>query len=92
MVRLNGSIAEIFKNWLEQAYPDKVGKVLNQIAEMHGGSLNDSQWQRRMSGEGPVAAVIKRLCRISKDKYLQDHSLATTNTELFRLCGRYYRS
>ena len=33
-VRLNGEIAEIFEQWIKQAYPDRAKKVLNQIREI----------------------------------------------------------
>src|SRR5690606_17753620 len=41
VVRLNGAIGEIFSDWIRKAMPDRADKVLNQIAECHGGHLND---------------------------------------------------
>lgn len=38
MVRLNGSIAEIFKDWIYKAYPDRAEKVLSLIAQCHDGN------------------------------------------------------
>ena len=58
MVRLNGSIAEIFTDWIHKAYPDRAEKVLNMIKSCHDGKLNDSDFGRRMSGEGQVAESI----------------------------------
>ena len=70
MVRLNGSIAEIFKDWIHKAFPDAAEKVLNQIAEVHGGQLNDSRYGTRMRGEGNIADGIKALFKAAVKKYL----------------------
>ena len=40
--------AEVYKN-----YPDRADKVWHLIEQGHGGQVNDSQWGRRMRGEGP---------------------------------------
>ncbi len=70
MVRLNGSIGEIFKDWIHKAFPDAADKVLNQIAEVHGGQLNDSRPGVRMRGEGNIADGINALFKASVKKHL----------------------
>ena len=55
IVRLNDAVADVFKSWLHEHFPDRAEKVLNQIAECHGGSLSDSRFGTRMSGEGNIA-------------------------------------
>lgn len=70
MVRLNGAISEIFKDWLEKNYPDRADKVWHQIQEVHGGKVNDSRYGVRMRGEGPVAESMRTLHRIAREKYL----------------------
>ena len=47
VVRLNGAIGEIFKDWLDKNFPDRAAKVWNQIMALHGGNVNDSEWGRR---------------------------------------------
>ena len=69
MVRLNGAIAEIFAGWIRGAFPDRADKVLNQIADAHGGQLNDSRFKTRMRGEGNYAEMVKNTMRIAKEKY-----------------------
>src|SRR5690606_21713352 len=46
MVRLNGNIKHLFYDWLYKNFPDRADKVWNQISEVHGGKVNDSQWGR----------------------------------------------
>jgi DNA repair photolyase len=70
IVRLNGSIKEIFTDWVQKNYPDRAGKILNQIAECHGGKLNDSRFGTRMKGEGATAAMISDLFHQAKKKYM----------------------
>ena len=52
IVRLNGAIGEIFKDWIYKTLPDRAEKVLHQIESCHGGRLNDSRYGTRMRGEG----------------------------------------
>ncbi|MGB0788203.1 MAG: PA0069 family radical SAM protein [Marinirhabdus sp.] len=70
IVRLNGQVAGIFEDWARKAIPDRADRILNQIAECHGGKLNDSKWGRRMKGEGALAGTIHKTVRLAKDKYL----------------------
>ncbi len=70
IVRLNGSIGEIFTDWINKNYPDRAEKVLHQIAEVHGGTLNDSRFGKRMGGEGNIARSINQLFTMAKKKYL----------------------
>lgn len=71
MVRLNGQIGEIFKDWAYKTIPDRAERILNQIAESHGGSLNDSRYGTRMRGEGVIAQQVMDTLRLAKQKYLK---------------------
>jgi len=70
IVRLNGSVAEIFTDWVHKNYPDRAEKVLDQIAECHGGKLNDSRFGTRMRGEGQTAKAIGDLFKMARHKYM----------------------
>lgn len=70
IVRLNGSIKDIFTDWIHKAFPDRAEKVLHQIAEVHGGLVNDSRYGTRMRGEGQIATAIKQLFTMSVKKHL----------------------
>lgn len=69
VVRLNGAIAELFKDWIEKALPDRAEKVLHQIEAFHGGNLNDSRFGTRMKGEGEFAKQIALQFKIARAKY-----------------------
>jgi DNA repair photolyase len=70
VVRLNGAIGGIFKDWLQKNYPDRFEKVWHMIQSCHGGLVNDSRFGNRMRGDGNIAQLIsdsfKLHCRINK--------------------------
>jgi DNA repair photolyase len=82
MVRLNGAIGGIFTDWIKKTMPDRAEKVLHQIAECHGGTLNDSQYGRRMKGEGNIAEQVAQQFTIARKKYLKGKVLPTLNCQL----------
>ncbi|NNK27439.1 MAG: PA0069 family radical SAM protein [Flavobacteriaceae bacterium] len=83
VVRLNGTIGEIFTNWIKTSMPDKANKVLNQIKECHGGTLNDSRFGTRMRGDGKIAEQLHAVMKLAKQKYFKDKEMPQLNTELF---------
>ena len=83
IVRLNGSIAEIFSDWINKAFPDRAEKVLNMIRSCHDGKLNDSDFGRRMSGEGQVAESIHQLFKMACNRFLADKDMPPFNYDLF---------
>lgn len=88
VVRLNGQVKEVFRNWLQQAYPDRFQKVWHGIEGLHGGQVNDSQFRRRMRGEGPIADSIRQLHKAACRKYLEGRSMPEYNLNAFRRGGQ----
>lgn len=70
IVRLNGAIGDIFKDWLFKNYPEGANKIWNQICDCHGGNVNDSRFGTRMRGEGKIAESIRMLFTIAKRKHM----------------------
>ena len=87
VVRLNGSIGPIFEDWLRKNFPDRFEKVWNQICSMHGGNVNDSNFGRRMRGEGNIADAIHQLFKASKKKYFADRTMPVYDLTKFRKGG-----
>jgi DNA repair photolyase len=84
IVRLNDAVGEIFTNWIHKAFPDKAAKVLHQIAECHGGQLNDSRFGVRMKGEGNIAEMIGKLFKNSVKRFLGDRDFPEFDLTQFR--------
>lgn len=87
VVRLNGAVAKIFEDWLKKNFPDRFGKVWNQISSLHGGQVNDSVFGRRMAGEGNIADIIHQLFRQSKRKHFEGRKWPATDLTRFRRGG-----
>ncbi len=83
IVRLNGAIGDIFTDWVHKAFPERAAKVLEQIADCHGGKLNDSRFGTRMRGEGHIAQTIGNLFRMSRAKYMAGKTFPEINYSIF---------
>jgi len=85
LVRLNGAIQPIFKDWLQKNFPDRCDKVWHQIEACHQGQVNDSRFGTRMRGEGNFAEIIRNTfalhCRLN-DLNIEPVVL---NSRLFRV-------
>jgi DNA repair photolyase len=83
IVRLNGSIADLFSDWIYKAFPNRAEKVLNMIRSCHDGNLNDSDFGRRMSGEGKVAESIHQMFRMACNRFLDGREMPEYDYSLF---------
>jgi DNA repair photolyase len=86
MVRLNGAIGEIFEQWVEQTFPDRAQKILNQIREVNGGVLSNTIAGNRMSGKGNVAQMINQLFNLHRSKFMT-YKETPFNTSIFKRPG-----
>ena len=84
IVRLNGAIADIFKDWLYKSYPDRAEKTIHRIQACHNGKLNDSRWENRISGDGIEAEAIHQLFKLSLKKYGLPKDKRPLDYSLFR--------
>jgi DNA repair photolyase len=64
IVRLPMAVSGLFEDWLKQHFPGRTEKVLERIRSMHDGRLNDSRFGVRMSGDGPIADLIRQVFRV----------------------------
>ncbi len=83
MVRLNGQLPEIFGEWLEAHYPERKDKVLHQIAELHGGQVNDSRFGTRLKGEGALASSLHGLFEMARKKRFSGKGMPALDTTRF---------
>lgn len=83
VVRLNGDIGDIFTEWMTRNYPNKEEKVMNKIKALHGGKINDNDFDRRMRGQGRIADIIEQQFDLARRLYLIDEEPFVYNTELY---------
>ncbi|MEZ5002850.1 MAG: PA0069 family radical SAM protein [Chitinophagales bacterium] len=84
MVRLNGQIAVVFKDWIEKNFPDRASKVIHQIESMHGGKLSDSRFGTRMKGEGKIANILKQQFNVARKLHFANRKMPDYNLSVFR--------
>lgn len=82
IVRLNGAIGQVFSDWIKKAMPDRAEKVLHQIADCHGGQLNDSRFGERMKGEGHIAKQINDMMSLARQKYFKNGEKPVLNVSM----------
>lgn len=83
IVRLNGAIGPIFRDWINKAFPEKAARIMNLIASCHDGKVNDSRWGVRMRGDGRMAETIARMVDLSRRRYMGDQLSPLLRTDLF---------
>ena len=83
IVRLNGAIAGVFKDWLHKNFPDRAEKVWHHIQSCHGGQVNDSRWGTRTRGEGKIAESIRNLFKMAVKKYMSSRNKFEFDKEVF---------
>ncbi|BCU77528.1 PA0069 family radical SAM protein [Luteolibacter sp. LG18] len=65
MVRLPGSVAQVFGAWLERHFPDRKEKVLGRIRAAYEGELNSTAPGLRNRGAGAAAGQLRALFHAS---------------------------
>jgi DNA repair photolyase len=58
LLKLPGSVKEVFNDWLRRTYPDRADRVESLIRSTRAGRLSDSQFGRRQVGTGHIAELI----------------------------------
>lgn len=85
IVRLNGAIRDIFRDWLQKNFPDRFYKVWHQIESCHNGNVNDSRFGNRMGGDGNFAEILKRTFILHCKQNQLNKEIITLNRDLFEI-------
>jgi DNA repair photolyase len=87
VLRLNGSVADVFEKWLRLYFPDRFGKVWNQIRSLHDGQVSDFAYGRRLRGTGLWADMIEKMMQTARNRYFADRQMPPYNLRAFRRGG-----
>jgi DNA repair photolyase len=60
MLRMPLEIKDLFREWLDEHFPDKAKHVISLVRDLHGGRDYDASFGRRQTGTGPYAWSIGR--------------------------------
>ncbi|MEO1291653.1 MAG: PA0069 family radical SAM protein [Pseudomonadota bacterium] len=83
-LRMPLEIKDLFREWLDEHFPDRAGRVIALIREMHGGKDYDPQWGRRMRGEGVYAKLIAQRFTLAQRRFGLDGERHKLRTDLFQ--------
>jgi DNA repair photolyase len=84
-LRLPREVAQLWQDWLAEHYPERMGRVMSKLRDMHGGRDYDSEWGKRMTGEGLWAGLLQqRFARAVRVAGL-DRPLPPLRTNLFEV-------
>ncbi len=84
ILRLPYGVKDLFRDWLEQHFPDRKEKVLNRIRDMRKGELNDATFGRRFRGEGNYARQIADLFKVHSKRLGFNEDRRPLSTEAFK--------
>ena len=87
-LRLPLEVSGLFQDWLAQHYPDRAGKVMARVRELHGGKDYDAEWGKRFRGEGLWADLMARRFKVAVARLGLDAALQPLRTDLFKPPGR----
>ena len=59
-LRLPLEVSALWQDWLAEHYPDRVGRVMSKLRDMHGGKDYDAEFGKRMTGEGVWADLLQQ--------------------------------
>ena len=68
LLRMPLEIKDLFREWLQEEFPDRAAHVISVMRDMRGGADYDSQWHKRMSGDGPYAQLVSKRFHLARRK------------------------
>ena len=75
---------DVFLQWLDDHAPTKKARIVDRLMTLHGGKLYDSDWGKRMRGEGIFAQQHDDLFKAASRR-------AGLNRENFALSTDHFR-
>lgn len=82
-LRLPLEVAELWRDWLAEHYPDRMNRIMSKLREMHGGRDYDPAWGRRMTGQGLWAELMQQRFAKARDRLGLARDLPALRTDLF---------
>lgn len=84
LVRLPYAVKDVFLQWLDDHAPTKKARIVDRLLTLHGGKLYESDWGKRMRGEGIFAQQLDELFRVASKR-------AGLNQDHFALTAEHFR-
>lgn len=88
MLRLPREVAGLFRDWLEEAFPDRAKRIMGRVRELHGGRDYDPEFGLRMTGQGEWARLMRARFDLGLTRLGLARELPPLRCDLFRVPGR----
>ncbi|MSU91389.1 PA0069 family radical SAM protein [Rhodobacteraceae bacterium 2CG4] len=88
VLRLPLEVSPLFREWLEEVYPDRARRVMGRVRELHGGRDYDPEWGRRMRGQGLWADLLAKRFAVALGRTGLSRQLPALRRDLFRVPPR----
>ena len=83
VLRLPGELRDMFREWLQVHYPDRLKRAVSLMQSMREGKDYEAQWGRRMAGSGPYAWMIGRRFEMAARRLGYRQTSRALRTDLF---------
>jgi DNA repair photolyase len=83
LLRLPFDVKELFEQWLTHHRPERREHVLSLIRQARGGKLNQSEFGKRFTGDGPYVAMIRQRFHLTCKKLGLNTERPPLRTDLF---------
>jgi DNA repair photolyase len=84
MMRLPLEVKDLFREWLDDNFPDRAAKVMSLVREVRGGRDNDPNFGTRMTGTGVYAWTTGRRFQLAAEKLGLNKDRVKLRTDLFK--------
>lgn len=84
-IRLPREVAELWESWLAEHYPERVGRVMSKLRDMHGGKPYEAEFGKRMRGEGIWADLLQQRFKRAVRAAGLSERLPPLRTDLFEV-------
>ncbi|MDA5193381.1 PA0069 family radical SAM protein [Govanella unica] len=88
LLRLPIEVKTLFKEWLNEHYPDRAQRIMNRLRAMRGGRENDPEFGSRMRGQGAEADLLALRFRQAIKRLGLNQPRAPMPSTQFRRPGR----
>lgn len=85
VVRLPGPVKDLFLEWVQRCYPNRVNRIVHRIEDLRDGALNDSRFGIRMRGQGEWAKLFSDLFHATRRRLQLNTDIEPLSTEHFKV-------
>ncbi|MEM8731150.1 MAG: PA0069 family radical SAM protein, partial [Pseudomonadota bacterium] len=84
MLRLPREVSALWQEWMATHVPNRAGRIMARLREMHGGKDYDARWGHRMRGEGAYAQMVQSRFAIAVRRLGMQTDAPPLRCDLFR--------